>query len=286
MDEIILQNKEGQILASSREVAERFGKKHSEIIYAIEGREAWDKKKNEKIIKNNGLLMSGNSQLLKMFIKSEYIDARGRTQYEYLMNRDGFSLLVMGFTGKEALEWKLKYIEAFNKMEETIKTGNYLSEEERLKLQLFSKDAGEVAYAHKRLVELATAPLLTNIETLSTENQHKQEVINGLTDEIPIYEKPDIINRICRKSCGGYADRYKELYKCFKENYHTDLVIKCRNYNSKQKKKKDQLSVIRYAEKFNYIDDLYDCCVKLYETEVKQIIKELSEVQNIGEEKE
>ncbi len=33
------------------------------------------------------------------------------------MNRDGFSLLVMGFTGKEALEWKLKYIDAFNKME-------------------------------------------------------------------------------------------------------------------------------------------------------------------------
>ena len=33
------------------------------------------------------------------------------------MNRDGFSLLVMGFTGKETLEWKLKYIDAFNKME-------------------------------------------------------------------------------------------------------------------------------------------------------------------------
>lgn len=33
------------------------------------------------------------------------------------MNRDGFSLLVMGFTGQKALEWKLKYIEAFNRME-------------------------------------------------------------------------------------------------------------------------------------------------------------------------
>lgn len=38
----------------------------------------------------------------------------------YLMNRDGFSLLVMGFTGKEALDWKLKYIEAFNAMEKRI----------------------------------------------------------------------------------------------------------------------------------------------------------------------
>ena len=40
---------------------------------------------------------------------------------EYLLTRDGFSLLVMGFTGSRALEWKLKYIEAFNKMEQAIK---------------------------------------------------------------------------------------------------------------------------------------------------------------------
>lgn len=43
------------------------------------------------------------------------------------MNRDGFSLLAMGFTGKKALQWKLKYIEAFNEMEETLKQG-YLEE--------------------------------------------------------------------------------------------------------------------------------------------------------------
>ena len=39
----------------------------------------------------------------------------------YLMNRDGFSLLVMGFTGKKALDWKLKYINAFNQMENYIR---------------------------------------------------------------------------------------------------------------------------------------------------------------------
>lgn len=52
-----------------------------------------------------------------LFIQSEYADKYGRMQKEYLMTRDGFSLLVMGFTGNKALEWKLKYIEAFNHME-------------------------------------------------------------------------------------------------------------------------------------------------------------------------
>lgn len=52
---------------------------------------------------------------------------RGKDYKAYLMNRDGFSLLAMGFTGKKALQWKLKYIQAFNEMEETLKQG-YLEE--------------------------------------------------------------------------------------------------------------------------------------------------------------
>lgn len=115
-------------------------------------------------------------------------------------------------------------------------------------------------------------------EKLIEENNHKQTVINGLTENVPLYEKPDIINRICRKSQGGYANRYNELYKCFRENFHTDLKMKCENYNEKQIKKKEQLTTIRYAEKFGYIDDLYTCCVKLYESEVREILKELDEL--------
>ena len=52
-----------------------------------------------------------------MFQISQYTNSRGRNYDQYLMNRDGFSLLAMGFTGKKALEWKLKYINAFNMME-------------------------------------------------------------------------------------------------------------------------------------------------------------------------
>lgn len=255
MDEIILQNKDGQILASSREVAEKFGKAHKDILEAIRN------------------LTAENSAVKNMFILSNYKNNRGRNYDEYLMNRDGFSLLVMGFTGKKALEWKLKYIEAFNKMEEKLKSGDYLSEEEKLKLQLFSKDPFEVASAHKKLVELETDPLIA-------ENNRKQEIINGLTDDVPIYEKPDIINRICKKSHSGYANRYKELYKCFRENYHIDLIKRCENYNAEQLKRKDELTIIRYAEKFGFIDDLYFCCVKLYETEVKEIIEELNKLHN------
>lgn len=99
-----------------------------------------------------------------MFTESTYISSRGRKEIEYLMNRDGFSLLVMGFTSSKALEWKLKYIDAFNKMEDRLKSGDFLSEEEKLKLQLFSKDPLEVASAHNKLVELVTAPFKEKAE--------------------------------------------------------------------------------------------------------------------------
>lgn len=62
-----------------------------------------------------------NSALLKMFYPSTYkVDGNRKSYPMYLMNRDGFSLLVMGFTGAKALEWKLKYIEAFNAMEKEL----------------------------------------------------------------------------------------------------------------------------------------------------------------------
>ena len=90
MNEIILSEKNGQVLASSREVAERFGKQNKHV--------------NEAIKK----LMVENSTVKTMFEESTYVSSRGREEIEYLMNRDGFSLLAMGFTGKKTLEWKLK----------------------------------------------------------------------------------------------------------------------------------------------------------------------------------
>ena len=105
MNEIILKEQNGQVLASSREVAERFGKRHTDVLRAI------------KNISNE----ISTTQFCVLFITNTYIASNGKKNIEYLMNRDGFSLLCMGFTGNKALEWKLKYIDAFNQMEEELK---------------------------------------------------------------------------------------------------------------------------------------------------------------------
>ena len=103
-DLVIMKNK--QAVTSSLQVAEVFDKQHKNVVQAIE----------------NKLDSAENSaQYDSMFSKGFYKDRSGKSNPMYYMNRDGFSFIAFGFTGKKADTFKLKYIEAFNSMEEQVK---------------------------------------------------------------------------------------------------------------------------------------------------------------------
>lgn len=104
MTDIILSTQNGEPVASSRQIAESFEKRHDHVMRDIDS--------IKKDAPNFG----------EMFFETQAPDSYGRPQRTYLMNRDGFTLLAMGFTGKAALEWKLRYIAAFNAMEKQLAT--------------------------------------------------------------------------------------------------------------------------------------------------------------------
>ena len=89
---------ENQLVTDSKRVAEVFGKQHGHVLRDID-------------------MLKDCSNFGEMFKEAMSTDVYGRPQRIYYMNRDGFSLLAMGFTGKESLQWKIKYINAFNEME-------------------------------------------------------------------------------------------------------------------------------------------------------------------------
>lgn len=93
----------GESRTTSLLVAEKFGKQHKNVLRAIEKLDC-----SEEFRRLN-------------FEPTSYIDQWNRTQESYELTRDGFSFLVMGFTGKKAAEWKEKYISAFNRMEQEIR---------------------------------------------------------------------------------------------------------------------------------------------------------------------
>lgn len=108
--------------------------------------------------------------------------------------------------------------------------------------------------------------------------EYKNEVIEGLVDTVDIYTKRTVLNRVVRHGGANFQHRYRELYKVFREMNGVDLQARCEGYNTRQELKKNQLSVIKYAEKFGFLDALYKAAVKLYETDVNEILESIRRV--------
>jgi Rha family phage regulatory protein len=94
----------GEVFANSRDVAAFFGKRHDDVLRAI-----------------GGLLAAEPNLCLRNFTETSVLvempQGGTRPSRAFNMNRDGFTLMAMGFTGNTALKWKLRYIEAFNALE-------------------------------------------------------------------------------------------------------------------------------------------------------------------------
>lgn len=110
MKNLVFKGENNQALTNSLLVAEKFGKEHQHVLRDIRN------------------LVEGVSKIgdTPMFVESSYIHPQNSQEYPlFIMNRDGFTLLAMGFTGDKALQFKLDYINTFNKMEEAIKSGGF-----------------------------------------------------------------------------------------------------------------------------------------------------------------
>lgn len=143
-NEIIIKNNEGVLTVSSLQVAKDFDKNHRHVTEAI-----------------SSLIKGCAEKSADLFIEASYQHPQNKQWYKYYeITRDGFSLLVMGFTGKKALDWKLKYIEAFNLMERKLLTVN---EKANLLLSIYNGGT-EAVVASKQLVEIETKPLVEQIE--------------------------------------------------------------------------------------------------------------------------
>lgn len=99
---IVFENN-NEAVTSSRLVAEYFHKRHDTVIRAIKNLNC-----SKEFRRHN-------------FAESYYYNLQNKKQPEYLMTKDGFTILAMGFTGAKAMQFKEAYINAFNKMEHLLK---------------------------------------------------------------------------------------------------------------------------------------------------------------------
>ena len=108
MENLVFQNQQGRDVTTSLIVAQVFGKEHKNVTRDIEK-------------------LSCSSTFNRLnFERITYRDARNREQYAYEMTKDGFSFLVMGYTGDKAGEFKERFIYEFNKREMMLKNDDYI----------------------------------------------------------------------------------------------------------------------------------------------------------------
>lgn len=108
MENLVTVFDNGKVVVSSITVAEKFGKNHFDVLRSLTAK----------------LRSANKDRLSQHFFKSTYKDESGKKNTMYLMDRDGFCFLVMGFTGEKADKWKLDFIDAFDEMEQEINSRN------------------------------------------------------------------------------------------------------------------------------------------------------------------
>ena len=237
MTDIILSTQNGEPVASSRQIAESFGKEHKNVMQSIEN------------------ISAENSAVTQMFFKTTYTAGTGKAYPMYLMNRDGFTLLAMGFTGKAALEWKLKYIAAFNAMEKQLAQRPQLTNGNSLQaLNLLVKSLNEQQDAMNRLQVNVDAQSAA-IEKLEEQNELNRQAFtmnHGNWRE----NATAVVGSIVLKKTGGemkgsspiYEEVWNEIYDMMKSDFHKDM--KKRKMNLKKefpKRKFSNLEVIDRA---------------------------------------
>lgn len=114
MNELLpmITERDGIPVTTSRAVAEQFGKQHKNVIRDI-----------ETLISQLKIEPATADFAELNFIRIDQPDTQGKPRPAYLLTRDGFTLLAMGFTGAKAVQFKVAYINAFNRMERLIRGG-------------------------------------------------------------------------------------------------------------------------------------------------------------------
>src|SRR5690625_1759437 len=178
-----------RVVTSSRNVARDFDKEHRNVIRNI-----------ERMLKNE--------QAHEMFFETYYTHEQNKQVYrQFLMNRDGFTLLVMGFTGQKAMDFKLKYINAFNDMEKQIQA----QQKPKTQLEILQQSINQLVEQEQRINEIEQKQEnITKIISLNNSKNWRKETNT-------------LINKIASNNGGTYKQTRQESYSRLETRARCDL---------------------------------------------------------------
>lgn len=240
MNQLVTMN-DHQVVTSSLQVAEDFRKQHKHVLESIDE------------------LLGVVENPADLFHESTYTHEQNKQEYRmFFMNRDGFTLLAMGFTGKESLLFKLKYIEAFNQMER-----QHISQP-KTQLEVLQATVGQMVEQEQRLVNAEL-----RLETIEKEQENVNEILS--LNPVEWRKKvTSILNRIATNQ-GGYS-MYQvirnESYQLLEDRARCNLTIRVNNRKKEMalqgvvKSKVNKVSKVDAIEGDTRLTEIYLAIVK------------------------
>lgn len=244
MNEIVFRDANDQAVTSSLLVTEKFGKEHKHVLDSI-----------RKLIEGCAEISAD-----PMFEETTYVNEQNGQVYPmFLMNRDGFSLLVMGFNGKKAMQFKLDYINEFNKMEKMIRD----SIKPKSQLEILQMSINQLVEQEHRLssVERDVAETKKEIAEMKQgriENGKlllEAEVSGNKVPEISMRNK---IRRLVNQYAAATNTSQRDIWHDIYQNLYYAYNISINSY--KDKKSKSNLDI---AEKHGFLGKMFDIVSKM-----------------------
>ena len=244
MDEIVFRGANDQALTNSLLVAKSFGKEHKHVLDSIRK------------------LIDGCAEISAdpMFKETTYVNEQnGQTYPMYIMNRDGFTLLVMDFKGKRAMQFKLEYIKAFNSMEAQIKA----SQKPKSHLEILQMSINQLVEQERRLssVERDIAETKKDIAEMKQERIENGKLL--LEAEVSGNKVPEIsmrnkIRRLVNQYAAATNTSQRDIWHDIYQNLYYAYNISINSY--KDKKSQSNLDI---AEKHGFLGKMFDIVSKM-----------------------
>lgn len=239
MNELVFKGQNDQALTNSLLVAKKFGKEHKHVLDAI--RE----------------LIQGGAETSAdpMFVETIYVNEQNRQEYPmFVMNRDGFTLLAMGFTGKKALKFKIDYIAAFNAMEKALKE----QRKPLSQLEILVQSAQALLEQSKRIDNVEKR--LDAIEQEREENGKLLLAVSVSSEKVPELSLRDnirkLVNQYASATNTSQQDVWHKVYEQLYYLYHISIA----NYKKKFKGE----TKLEIAERNNILDKIYAIISNMY----------------------
>lgn len=220
-----------------------------------------------------GLTAKGVGQRLSDEVISNYpiLDSIGRQQVVNFVNEDGLYDVILDSRKPEAKLFR-KWV-TNDVLPSIRKNGAYMTDD-FIKEAMNNPDFVIEAMVTIKKEREAKEQALKEAKETQTLLDHKQEVVDGLTKDIPCDELRQRITQIIKEGGDGWQARWRLLYREFNAKYHMD--IQKRTYSSK------------YASAIDYIDkelhmtkELYDLTCALFEVDMKKLVKRVWGVKSL-----